>query len=658
MAEIDLSQVQWDDQPGAAPEVDLSQVTWDETGRQLGLTARYAVEGPAQVAGIFADPIGVALSKITGQPYQPLSQYVSEGLTKMGFPEPETATERVVGGMSRAVTGGGAAQRVAQVAQSVPGVTGQVAELITRQPRTQLASMVTGSGAAEVTREAGGGPGAQIAAGLAGSLAPGAVSGAPAAVRGSFRGGETGRQRVAENIATFEGAAKRAPSVGQATESRLNRSIESLLARTPGGSGAMARRAEQLADDLGASVSGMADDLAPRSDIAFAGRQIKRSITGEGGFVDQFKTRQETLYNKLDQFIPRDKEVGVSRTLQAIDDLNAEIPGAKAVSQLFKNAKIESIGQKLREDLGTPSALGPVAQRGLPYEAVKKLRTLVGREIADNTIMSDVPRSKWKALYAALSDDLGQAAEDAGQPAVEAWNRANTYSRAGMERIETLSGIVDAQTPERIFQSAISGTREGATTINTVMKSLNPQAQRTVTATVLKRLGTALPSQQDDTGARFSTSTFLTNWGKLSPQAKRALFEGKGYGDQFVNDLNKVARVAANLREGSAVFANPSRTSDAMLQATTIGGLLMATMTGQLGTAATIATGMGAANLSARLMTNPRFVHWLAKTSEMPVGALTAQTYVLKGIADQTGDASLAEAADALRALQQNEENQ
>jgi hypothetical protein len=57
----------------------------------------------------------------------------------------------------------------------------------------------------------------------------------------------------------------------------------------------------------------------------------------------------------------------------------------------------------------TPGKVG-----GIPYEALKKLRTLVGNEMADSGFASDVPRSKWKPLYAALSKDMAAAAQGAG----------------------------------------------------------------------------------------------------------------------------------------------------------------------------------------------------------------------------------------------------
>jgi hypothetical protein len=115
----------------------------------------------------------------------------------------------------------------------------------------------------------------------------------------------------------------------------------------------------------------------------------------------------------------------------------------------------------------------------LPYEALKKLRTLVGNEISDSTIASDVPRSKWKALYGALSKDMGAAASEAGPKAEAAFVRANNFHRAGMKRVEdVLDPILEEGRPGGHLQGGLSGTKEGATTISGVMKSLPRKAAR------------------------------------------------------------------------------------------------------------------------------------------------------------------------------------
>jgi hypothetical protein len=52
--------------------------------------------------------------------------------------------------------------------------------------------------------------------------------------------------------------------------------------------------------------------------------------------------------------------------------------------------------------------------------------------------------------------------------------------------------------------------------------------------------------------------------------------------------------------------------------------------------------------MGARMMTNPRFVSWLARTTEVPVSALPQQAQMLKQIAAQEKDAEMAALADSL----------
>lgn len=61
-----------------------------------------------------------------------------------------------------------------------------------------------------------------------------------------------------------------------------------------------------------------------------------------------------------------------------------------------------------------------------------------------------------------------------------------------------------------------------------------------------------------------------------------------------------------------------------------------------------LAASGGIGNLAARLMTSPRWVKWLAKATEMPVGALPAQINVLRRIAKENDEPDIAEAADYL----------
>jgi len=437
--------------------------------------------------------------------------------------------------------------------------------------------------------------------------------------------------------------------------------------------------AAKQADDVGAALERQAQALVGRSTSAEqTGRHIQNAVRGDGGFVDRFKALQGNLYDKLDQFFPGGTRIEVSRTKSALQALNAEIPGAPNVSKFFQNARIKGIEGALKADtegFGSVAAnpefgalfagkkvsqddaalLGQVLADGrLPYEALKKLRTLVGNEIADAGIASDVPRSKWNALYAALSDDLGVAVAD--NPAARAaWTRANNYTRAGMRRIEAIESVIDRSGgPEAIFRAATAGTREGASTLRSVMQSVDDDGQKMITATVLRRLGRAKAGVQGELGDQFSSETFLTNWNGLSTEAKRTLFNR--YGDRFRADMDQVAKFAANLREGSQVFRNPSGTAQATAQialGSTVGASVMAIMTGHAAAGAAGLTGVaavtGGGNLTARLMTNPRFVKWLAQSTKIPAGMYPSMVNSLSAQAKESGDIDLARAAVLLQ---------
>lgn len=582
-----------------------------KVGRQLGLTARAGIKGVLALPALAGDAVGMDTTAA-----------LDRNLTRIGLPEAENATERVVQDVAGGMAGQGGFMKAGEaLARSAGPVASKVGELLTAQRGLQTAGAATGTGAAGITRESGGGPVAQTVAGVAGAVSPiAATAGAPMAVRGIMRGGDQGRQTVAENIKLFDKSGYGTPTVGQASEGRLPRAIESALSKTPGSAGRMADTAESGGANLGAKVEALADNLSPRATSTKAGAGIEKGVRS---FVDRFKGEQTFLYEKLDTHIPKDTQVDMTNTVNKLAELNADIPGAPALSRFFKNSTIQAIEGAMKSDTADFTTR-------LPYEALKKLRTLVGSELENTNLTSDVPRSKWKTLYAALSQDLGEAAKAGGPNAQKAFERANTYTRAGHERIGTyLDRVAGKDTVEKVFQAAVSPSeiREGASTVNAVLKTLDPDARNLVKAAFLKRLGVATAGKQNEAGEIFSPETFLTNWNKISPEAKMTLFsDSKG---TLRADLDKIAKVAANLRSGSKVFANPSGTQQAISSQMAGGGALIAVLTGNVGVAGAIGTTALSANLGARLMTNPKFVKWLAKATQAPTGAIPAELNTL-----------------------------
>lgn len=653
---IDPSKVQWDEAPKGGSPIDVSKVQWDEPaaaapyrvdmsqedaqrmqdaakpqernmlerlGRQVGLTARAGVSGLTGLSQLGTNAAIGGINSLLGTNIPKAD--VNATLSAIGLPVPENAVERVAQDAAGAMAGGAGVAGLAQNALNpLANTLGQrFAGILSSAPGMQVASAATGGASAGAARESGTGPVGQLAAGLVGGLAaPVAMYGGQALGRGLIRGGEAGRQRVADNLAAFREAGS-SPTVGQATERPIIQGLETGLSQTPGATGRMLGTARNQADEIGQTVGGIAERLSPKAGAVEAGESVAKGLEG---FKAGVKAQQTNLYDKLDEFIPKTAPIRIDRTKDALAALNTDIDGAPALSAMFKNSRIQGIENALQSDIksGT-TAYGAQASRKtmeMPYESIKKLRTLVGKEIDNATFVSDVPRDKWRALYAALSDDLGEAAVKAGPEAEGAWRAANSFSRQMMTRLDELASIGGKDTPEQVFNAAMMGSRDGDTILNRVVSSIPKENRKDLAAAVIQKMGRPTAGAQNDVGDAFSTASFLTNWNKLSPKAQQTLF-GRTGDKNLLAELGNLAAVSSNIKEGSRYLANPSGSGAAIGRLLMGSGLAGSAFTGNLPALAGIAGTAGTANLLARLLTNPNVVEALGRSTQLSVPAVT-----------------------------------
>lgn len=469
----------------------------------------------------------------------------------------------------------------------------------------------------------------------AGMLPAGAQMAGAAAVKRAVRGGEDGRQRMAQRTQDLQNAGIDNPTLGLASGNKLLGGAENLLQNTPGAVGIMQNARTQAVQGMEGAANQAASLASPNRGSIDAGRAIQK---GGVNFKEGFKAQQEALYNRLDQFIEGQAPVRVDATKQTLSELNSGIRGAPELSKQFQNGRLQSIEAAINSDTaGAPASVQvysrpargagglmnqPVEQppllvqtpagpprNTLPFEAVKKTRTLVGNEIADNSLLSDVPRSKWNPLYAALSADMQGAATAAGPQAENALNRANQFTRAGNDRLERIAPIVNRDSPEGSFKALESTLRDNNSTFQAVKKSLPEDARGSFAGTIIERLGKAAPGQQDATGSRWSPETFLTNWNRISPEAQRELLAGIPNAGQVKDLVDSVARGASMMRDNSKMWANPSGTGANVAAR----GVLGAIGAGGAGAAAGLlnplvpigaAVGVGGVNLAARGLTS------------------------------------------------------
>ncbi|WP_329847205.1 hypothetical protein [Stenotrophomonas sepilia] len=506
------------------------------------------------------------------------------------------------------------------------------------------------------------------------------------------------------------------PSVGQATGNRNASALETYLGNTPGGSGQIAQRAADQAaaarnatDDLSNRISAGGADLTPTQ----VGTNVQQGIYGPGGFVDRTQSVSDRLYSELDRHLPAGEMVPVSNARGALQEINAAINGAPELSHLFdqaalkqieralvsdttggasvlsrpgmrenaaayrqylerqaqeaaeRNARRQSLGMTVMEPVlsradieqNLSATLGNMADGTLPYQALKELRSKVGKQVGATYLTRDAAHAEWKKLYAALSRDMEAAATT--PEAKKAFARANNYYRLREQRLDAIGKIVQKEGgPEAAYQAMFTGARNGATPLKRVMDSLPAQVRADVSASFLQRMGRASKANQNAAGDAFSMETFLSNWADISPEAKKQLFSNARFGTDYVQNVNKLARMADSIRSGSKVFANPPGTAKQTALGVTLGGTgLIAgqnVMQGNLKDAAiavasTLALA-GANNLLARMMTNPKAVRWLARNTERDSGDIAGQINTLLQIGKEEDDDEMVELAQRLKA--------
>lgn len=268
-----------EDMQGAQPRTMLQDL-----GRAAVMTGRNVAHGALALPAMLNDatlvPAINAVSKAVGSDYReaPSSQQLDNYMNAVGIPnpQPENATERIVSAVDRGMAGAGGFIGLGKAAMGAASpLLSAVGESMAANAGNQITSTATGAASSGLAHEAGAGPWAQTAWGLVGGAVPSAGQIAQVGLQGAIRGGEAGRQRVAQNIADFQ-AAGTMPTVGQATQNARMQGAESLLSKTPGATGHMRNAAQNQAEQVAQGMENIAGRLSPAADPAKAGRVIER----------------------------------------------------------------------------------------------------------------------------------------------------------------------------------------------------------------------------------------------------------------------------------------------------------------------------------------------------------------------------------------------
>jgi hypothetical protein len=549
----------------------------------------------------------------------------------LGTPQPQTPGERLY---SRAV-------------ESVPS-----AALVPEAPIMGALSNAAGGAASQTVAENGGGPLAQTLAGLAVGSAPGVGAyAASSLIKGATRGGAAGQAAMQSRLADAAANGMNL-TAGQATGSHVLQRVEAASGKLWGG-GPLSEAATTQTQNIGNHVENIVENLAQGGEVSptAAGQAINA-----GGNATKATMRQaeKAAYDKVDTLVPPDAPVDVSGTLAKLDSLVTPTPGAANTTAALTPSKLTTLRDNLRADI---EANGGSTQ--LPYSAATQLRTALGNSIDWGFSPADpVANAALKQVHGALKADIDAGASAISPEASQAVSDARSLYAANQARRDFLNSIIEkAGGPEAVYAAATNGTKQGATKIDGVMKALDPEQQNLVRATVIDRLGKAIPSQQNATGSAFDSGTFLTNWNKLDPAAKDALFGKSGNAGTLRAGLDSLAKTVATVRS-SSLLKNPSGSGAAVGHGLGLASLLEgggALLAGHPGHLAAAGGAVMANNILARALTNPRVVHWLATSTKLPAGALPNAVTQLAQLGRAKNDPEARDLAAYLQAQQQRQ---
>lgn len=515
------------------------------------------------------------------------------------------------------------------LATRVPGPLAALRESILTKPLRTVAREVTMSGLVAGGQTAGHefGPAGEVIGGLSGAVIPlGLQVGGAAALRGAFRGGDTGRGRIEDVLQTFDRLNVRTPTAGTAAMGLRSvgtprlRTFETALESIPGGYAPLHDSVTQVQKQIGDRIRVKVQFLGPDADETTSGRAI---YAGINQFIERFRFKSGQAYSNLDALIPPGTKGPATNTVSHAQDLLRKIPGAEETSEALRSPEVQKLALAIVNDV-------QLGGGELPYEALAGLRSVIGDKLTSpEWIFASGPgRADLKRMYGFLSADMAQIAKAQGPAAEAAYKTASTYYARNIKLVDELAETMAKKgaTPEHLHQWAISGTDLGASRLSQLRKAMTPDQWAVVQAVELKKMGLPHPGQQDAFGEGFSFQRFLTDYNRMDDRAKDLLFKG-GKADlrPFIDDIAIVSDV---MRRAGGVMANPSGTARRGMFAFVLFSVLGAptaavvaantdALTGAMTGLATIGGATLASNKTAKLMSNPEFIRWLGQSTKV-----------------------------------------
>lgn len=378
-----------------------------------------------------------------------------------------------------------------------------------------------------------------------------------------------------------------------------------------------------------------------------AGQVVKEGLTD---WMGRGKKTIGKLYNKFDTFIPEDSKIStdkLSTTLSAIRNENKITPNLEKnfenseagrilgnieddISGAAKGTQTKNVGIGLTDEFGVPLTKKVVTQPkfDMTYKSIKKYRTLIGSKLSDFQNLKTEDEATLSRLYGALTDTMRAAAAQKGPQALAAFERANSVNAAFMDKAKSIiDPILKKPDVQEMFNKVLLQQKIGGKA-QSVMDSLSSDEKQIVRGSLFKQMG-------ENNVNKFNPYLLATKFNGLETEAQSALLSGLKTSDKA--QFGKAMK-ALEIMEKSRGASESNKTMVKFIETAkdVAGG--GATAVGLAARPLSTVTTLGVSNISARLMTNPKFIRWLANAPNKNGAISKSAINQLKIIANESPD--------------------
>jgi len=261
-----------------------------------------------------------------------------------------------------------------------------------------------------------------------------------------------------------------------------------------------------------------------------------RVLTSLSDTRDDLFQRAESLYNAIDEAVPRNTIIEPNNIVRALNNVIGELGGPEGMTE----------AERRLFDLVT-------GDQSITYRRLMREKTQIGRAIRrGDGPYSDVDQADLSRLYAAIAEDqmanVSRVGGDELSANLELANSVYAQGRTLDNEISSAFGKDRMGSLATTLRSAIGATAQGdVSRLQRTLRIIPEELRREAVASAIREVATS--TQVGERGFGFSQLTTFYSGLRRNPQAYRQVAEALGpEGERVLRDLYEISRRVTDAR--------------------------------------------------------------------------------------------------------------